>query len=159
MSDSEFEDDETGHVVVPQKLKSRGTLENNKSKIVLHELGPRLTFQLIKIEDGMMNGEVLYHDQIIKTEEEKEEIKKLREKKKKLKEHRKKTQTDNKVKKEEERENHKKKSMGGVKSYRNKPEDEQPDDDAAYYREEVGEEPDHGIFFLNYFVLLFVTNF
>jgi ribosome biogenesis protein SSF1/2 len=35
--------------------------------------------QLIKVEDGLMEGEVLYHDIIKKTLEEKEAIRKRRE--------------------------------------------------------------------------------
>lgn len=45
----------------------------------LTELGPRLTLQLMKIEEGLLDGEVLYHDLIHKTEEEKLEIQKKRE--------------------------------------------------------------------------------
>lgn len=40
-TDSEYEDDDDGHVVLPQTLKSRGNVANNKSEIKLHEIGPR----------------------------------------------------------------------------------------------------------------------
>lgn len=102
LSESEFEDDEAGQVELPQKLSSRGNLQDHKSAIRLSELGPRLiiisrnyqnsflelrflkhnnfrmTLQLIKVEDGLMDGEVLFHELIIKTEEEKELILKKR---------------------------------------------------------------------------------
>ncbi|KAH8250520.1 hypothetical protein KR026_002627, partial [Drosophila bipectinata] len=68
-SESEAEDDEQSHVVLAQTLKSKGNLEDNKSSIKLHEIGPRLTMQLIKIEEGLLTGEVLYHDHVVKTED------------------------------------------------------------------------------------------
>lgn len=82
LSESEAEDDPQNHVTLPQKLASRGNIESGKSAIRLSELGPRLTLQLIKIEDGLLDGEVLYHDLIHKSDEEKAEIQKLREIKK-----------------------------------------------------------------------------
>lgn len=82
LSESEAEDDPANHVTLPQKLVTRGNMESGKSAIRLSELGPRLTLQLIKIEDGLLDGEVLYHDIVQKTEEEKAEIQRRREQKK-----------------------------------------------------------------------------
>lgn len=82
LSESEAEDDPANHVTLPQKLVTRGNMEFGKSAIRLSELGPRLTLQLIKIEDGLMDGEVLYHDIVQKTAEEIAEIQKRREQKK-----------------------------------------------------------------------------
>lgn len=79
MSESEFEDDPNAHITLTQKLNTRGNIEEGKSAIRLNELGPRMTLQLMKIEDGLLDGEVLYHELIFKTEEEKEEIRKKRE--------------------------------------------------------------------------------
>ena len=36
----------------------------------LTENGPRMKLQLVKIEDGLCSGEVLFHEYIEKTEEE-----------------------------------------------------------------------------------------
>lgn len=145
-SESEFEDDEANQVVLPQTLKSRGNTENSKSAVRLHEIGPRLTMELVKIEEGLMTGEVLFHDTIVKTDEEKEAIRKEREKKKRLKEHRKKTQAENTEKKEKHKEDLKKKSLAGMKRKHEDVDengvDNEPDNDAEYYRQEVGEEPD-----------------
>lgn len=74
LSDSEGEDDPQHHVTLTQKITSRGNVTAGHSAIRLNELGPRLTLHLIKIEDGLLNGEVLFHDIIHKTEEEKTEI-------------------------------------------------------------------------------------
>lgn len=149
MSESEYEDDEANEVVLPQTLKSRGNLENNKSAIRLHEIGPRLTIELTKIQDDLFKGEVLYHNTIIKTEEELVQIKKAREEKKRLKEMRKRIQNENVAKKEVKKGEHKKRSMAGKSNDDDNPNEiEMADDDAEYYRDEVGEEPDEGEWFL-----------
>ncbi|KAL3279517.1 hypothetical protein HHI36_017026 [Cryptolaemus montrouzieri] len=160
LSESEVEDDPSNHVTLAQKMISRGNVEAGKSSVKLSELGPRLTLQLIKIEEGLMDGEVLYHELIEKTEEEKEEIRKKRESRKKLKEKRKKIQEDNLKKKDEQKKSLKEKSLEGVKKKvltetdigmmkavsEGKGEVEEEDDDAEYYRKEVGEEPDKDLF-------------
>lgn len=126
-------------------------MENNKSAIRLHEIGPRLTIELVKIQNDLFTGEVLYHNAIVKTEEELAEIKKAREEKKRIKEMRKKIQNENVARKEKEKSEHKKRSMKVEPHQVN--EEEQVDNDADYYREEVGEEPDEGNFILVFFLL------
>ena len=44
------------------------------SAVRLIELGPRIRLDLIKIEDGLQDGEVLYHKLQSKTDEEKKAI-------------------------------------------------------------------------------------
>lgn len=184
VSESEAEDDETNCVTLSQELSSRGNHANSKSIIRLFELGPRITlqvreltkkvniinkiyeyfilmlthlFQLIKVENGLLDGEVLSHELVHKTEEEKLAIKKKREEKKKIKEKRKKIQEENRKKKEAQLQKHKEKSLEGIQKKRERDmllqkfakESEEKteieeDDDAQYYREEVGEEPDKG---------------
>jgi len=158
MSESEAEDDEGSHVTLSQKLSSRGNFANSKSAIRLSELGPRITLQLIKVENELLSGEVLFHEFIHKTEEEKLAIKKKREQKKKLKEKRKKLQEENRKKKEVQKQEHKEKSLKGIQKKRENDmllqkiakesaeKSELEDDDAQYYREEVGEEPDKDLF-------------
>ncbi|XP_066581177.1 protein Peter pan [Prorops nasuta] len=159
LSESEAEDDDTSHVTLPQKLSSRGNHENNKSAIRLSEIGPRLTLQLMKVEEGLLDGEILFHELVHKTEEEKLLINKKREGKKKLKEKRKKIQEENKKRKEIKKEEHKEKSLQGIKKKKEsdiliqkiakESQEQNPledDDDAQYYREEVGQEPDKDLF-------------
>lgn len=69
-------------MTLPQKIVTRGNVAAGQSAVRLSELGPRLTLHLIKIEDGLLNGEVLFHDIIQKTDEEKAEISKRRSQKK-----------------------------------------------------------------------------
>ncbi|CAG9769696.1 unnamed protein product [Ceutorhynchus assimilis] len=159
MSESEAEDDPSNHVTLSQKLITRGNIESGKSAIRLTELGPRLSLQLMKIEDGLLDGEVLYHDLIHKSEEEKLEIQKTRDLKRKLKEKRKKIQDDNRKAKEKVLELHKEKSLKGMKKMTetdiqmkkvsreaNEESEFVVDDDRKYYQEEVGEDPDNDLF-------------
>lgn len=90
--------------------------------------------ELVKIEDGLFTGEILYHKQVVKTEEELTAIKVQREEKRRLKLERKKIQGENVDRK-----------LNDNQKFKND-EDERTDDDddAAYYKEEVGEEPDKG---------------
>ncbi|XKL63238.1 hypothetical protein PGB90_005602 [Kerria lacca] len=111
LSESEMEDDPNSHVEVPQKLPYRGNIVSQQSSIRLSELGPRLTLQLIKVEEGLLNGEVMFHELIHKTEEEKKLIRKRLAEKRRLKEQRKIEQAKNIKKKEELKEIHKQKSL------------------------------------------------
>ena len=47
----------------------------------LTELGPRLTLQLVKVEEGICDGEVMFHEFIHKTEEELKAQQAIRQKK------------------------------------------------------------------------------
>ncbi|KAM3956313.1 brix domain-containing protein peter pan [Aphomia sociella] len=165
LSESEFEDDPNSQVVLPQTLSSRGAAADSKSAIRLFELGPRISFQLIKVEDGLMDGEVLFHELVEKTEEEKALIKKKREEKKRQKEKRKAQQEENVKRKKEHKEEHKQKSLDGIKKKQEMTESQRlmelaaaesqntadmeqddEDDDAEYYRKEVGAEPEQDLF-------------
>ncbi|XP_055921466.1 protein Peter pan [Eupeodes corollae] len=137
-SDSEMEDEDETTTV--RDVNPKIQCENNKSSIKLHEIGPRLTLELVKIEDGLLTGEVLYHSTVTKTSEEIEAIRAKVEKKRKQKEHAKKVQKAN-------QEKNKKKDDSRKKGYvPNDREDMEDDHDEDYYREEVGEEPDEEIF-------------
>lgn len=98
----------------------------------------RLTVELVKIEDGLFTGDILYHKQVVKTEEELTAIKVQREEKRRLKLERKKVQSDNVDRKLNDKQ--KSKQYANDEDVRT---DE--DDDAAYYKEEIGEEPDKGM--------------
>lgn len=85
MSGSEAEEDEEKIVTLAQDM-GKGNDKESKSAIKLFEIGPRFTMQLIKIEEGLVSGEVFYHEYVKKTDEEVELLRKRVEKKKKLKE-------------------------------------------------------------------------
>ncbi|OWR49457.1 Suppressor of SWI4 1 protein, partial [Danaus plexippus plexippus] len=163
LSESEFEDDGTNQVVLPQKLSNRAAAMHTKSALRLVELGPRMSLQLIKVEDGLMDGEVLFHELVEKTDEEKALIKKKREEKRRLKEKRKAQQAENIKRKEKEKEELKQKALEGIKKKQEMTENQrlmelaaaetqdndQDEDDADYYRQEVGEEPEQDLFSQN----------
>lgn len=114
-SESEAEPDETSQVKLSQKLKGNGNMKNHQSAIRLVEIGPRLTLELIKIQDGVCEGSVLYHKYVDKSEEEIRELEKAKQQKIKEKEIRKKIQEENIKKKEEIKELNKEKSMQAMK--------------------------------------------
>ncbi len=69
MSDSEAED-ETSHVVLPQKYNGKGNAKSHKSALKLVELGPRLRLKLTKVERGLAAGDVMYHAYVQKDPKE-----------------------------------------------------------------------------------------
>ena len=162
-SESEGEEDETSRVTLPQGVSARGNLPQEQSAIRLIELGPRINMKLMKIEEGLFDGEVMYHSLIEKTEEEKKAIRAAREKQKKEKEKRRKEQEQNVKKKEKAKADHKEKSLAGMqkklkdakdlpkgfeglRANENDEDEEEDDDDEEYYRQEVGKAPDKELF-------------
>ncbi|CAG5897931.1 unnamed protein product [Menidia menidia] len=163
LSESEAEQDGEDNITeLPQAYSGRGNMPSEQSAVRLTEIGPRLTLQLTKIQEGMGDGNVLYHSIVSKTEEEIQEILRRKEVQMKDKEERRRKQEQNVAQKKEKREEHKKKSLEGIKKKQAEAgEDsdvEDPgmqdgqtaavdsDDDAEYYRRAVGEEPDEDMF-------------
>ena len=72
------------------------------------------SMELIKIEDGLLDGEVMYHKFIQKSEAEVAEMRKVREKQKREKEARRREQDKNVRRKEEEKRRNKEKSLLGM---------------------------------------------
>uniref|UniRef100_W5MKP2 Peter pan homolog n=1 Tax=Lepisosteus oculatus TaxID=7918 RepID=W5MKP2_LEPOC len=167
LSESEAEQDGDHNITeLPQVCSGRGNMKAQQSAVRLTEIGPRMTLQLIKIEEGMGGGNVLYHTVIEKSEEELKEILARKEKQLKLKEERKRQQEQNIALKKEKYQQNKKRSLEGIKKKQkqdkggdNDSEAEDPgvqddqaaaaeesDDEAEYYRQAVGVEPDEDMF-------------
>ncbi|KAM4531386.1 uncharacterized protein PAE49_023597 [Odontesthes bonariensis] len=163
LSESEAEQDGEDNITeLPQAYSGRGNMASQQSAVRLTEIGPRMTLQLIKIQEGMGEGNVLYHSMISKTEEEIQEILNKKEAQMKEKEERRKKQEQNIVQKKEQREENKKKSLEGMKRKQTEAEEDsevedpgmqegqtatvESDDEAEYYRQAVGEEPDEDMF-------------
>uniref|UniRef100_A0A182N9U6 Brix domain-containing protein n=1 Tax=Anopheles dirus TaxID=7168 RepID=A0A182N9U6_9DIPT len=158
LSESEV-DDEDAHVVLAQNLKM-GNLAENQSSLRLHEIGPRITMRLMKIEDDLMTGEVLYHDYIEKDAIEVEAIRKKRAQQRRLKEQRKLKQEENLKKKEKDKQDHRAKTGSAqTKSSQITDHDKQllkdaeeavgelsDEDDREYFRKEIGDNPDEELF-------------
>uniref|UniRef100_L7MAH0 Putative rna-binding protein n=1 Tax=Rhipicephalus pulchellus TaxID=72859 RepID=L7MAH0_RHIPC len=140
LSESEAElDGASNQVVLPQKICSRGNVLNQQSSVRMVELGPRMKLKLVKIEEGLMTGEVMYHAFIQKTPEE---IKALRERRlelKKLKEKRKQEQEENKRRKEALHKGEQDMSQGSDADAEVESDEE---DDQDWYQQEVDEELD-----------------
>ncbi|XP_042859666.1 suppressor of SWI4 1 homolog [Penaeus japonicus] len=150
MSESEAEDDPANEVTVNEsKGAGEETKASKKSSVRLTELGPRLSVELWKIEEGLMDGLVLYHRIIKKTPEEKLELEKHRERTKQLREQRKREQEKNIKAKMKRLEEHKQKCLKGMRDYKENlanSDDDERDDDAQYFKEEIGEDPDEALF-------------
>jgi len=69
-SDSEPEDGNAAVVELPQNYAGRGNRSKSKSALKLVELGPRLSMELIKVEQGLGDGNVMFHAHVRKTQEE-----------------------------------------------------------------------------------------
>ncbi|KAL4946849.1 hypothetical protein BDV06DRAFT_208469 [Aspergillus oleicola] len=79
------------------------TSEVEKRAVKLVELGPRLRLRLIKVEDGLCEGRVMWHDYINKSQHEVDVLDKSWDKKTKEKEARKKLQKENVERKKQEK--------------------------------------------------------
>ncbi|NXC41430.1 SSF1 protein, partial [Penelope pileata] len=161
LSESEAEQDGTHNILeLPQAYAGRGNMKAQQSAVRLTEIGPRMTLQLVKVEEGLAQGNVLYHSFIHKTEAEVQEILARKEAKLRLKTERRQQQEAAVERKRQQREAHREKSLAGIRRKRQRdgdsdaedpgaPEDAaQPSDesDAEYFRQEVGEEPDEDLF-------------
>ncbi|KKK17520.1 hypothetical protein P175DRAFT_0488038 [Aspergillus ochraceoroseus IBT 24754] len=83
--------------------KKMNAPEVEKRAVKLVELGPRMKLRLIKVEEGVCEGRVMWHDYIHKSEKEVNQLDKNWDKKKKEKEERKKLQKQNVEKKKQEK--------------------------------------------------------
>eukprot|EP00775_Hariotina_reticulata_P013842 gene13842-13963_t len=68
-SESEGEDAETSRVVLSAPAAGRAgkALVGRQSRVRLHEVGPRLELEIVKVEEGLCAGAVLYHAHVTKT--------------------------------------------------------------------------------------------
>uniref|UniRef100_A0A671WZG7 Peter pan homolog n=1 Tax=Sparus aurata TaxID=8175 RepID=A0A671WZG7_SPAAU len=163
LSESEAEQDGEHNITeLPQVYSGRGNMASQQSAVRLTEIGPRMTLQLTKIQEGMGEGNILYHAMISKTEEEIQEILNRKEAQLKDKEGRRKKQEQNVAQKKEKQEENKKKSLEGIKrklaeaeedsevedpgAQNNQPAAVESDDEVEYYRQAVGQEPDEDMF-------------
>jgi ribosome biogenesis protein SSF1/2 len=101
-SDSEVDDD-AAKVVLPQDFDGRGNVKSQQSAIKLAEIGPRLTLSLMKVEQGLCEGDVLYHALYKKTKQEASALHAEAEKRTKAKQERIRIQEANVARKDAER--------------------------------------------------------
>ena len=109
-SESEAETDAEVEVLAPRQKKLSGHGKKHKAAsaenreegpgverkaIKLAELGPRMKLRLVKVEEGLCQGKVLWHEFVSKTKEEEKEMDKVWEQRRKEKEERKRVQREN----------------------------------------------------------------
>ncbi|XP_065319008.1 protein Peter pan-like isoform X1 [Gordionus sp. m RMFG-2023] len=86
VSESEIEiDGPENQIVLPQNISGKGNIKSHQSAIRLVEMGPRISLKLIKIEDGLCQGKVIYHHYIKKSPDELSRLEEIHRKKRKLK--------------------------------------------------------------------------
>ncbi|XP_056366468.1 suppressor of SWI4 1 homolog isoform X2 [Oenanthe melanoleuca] len=166
LSESEAEPDGPQNVLeLPQNCSGRGNAATQQSAVRLTEIGPRLTLQLVKVEEGLGQGNVLYHGLAPKGEEELRELLARKEQRLQVKAERRRKQEQDLERKRQQRLRHRERSLAGMGRAAGGPGDPSGDsdvedpgapeageaepsdeDDAEYYREELGEEPDTDLF-------------
>ncbi|MCJ1473763.1 hypothetical protein MMC13_002414 [Lambiella insularis] len=85
------------------KNPHRDTPGVEKRAVKLIELGPRLKLRMTKVEEGVCNGKVMWHEFLSKTKEEMKEMERVWEERRVLKEARKQAQKENVERKRKER--------------------------------------------------------
>ncbi|XP_050839972.1 suppressor of SWI4 1 homolog isoform X2 [Serinus canaria] len=175
LSESEAEPDGSQNVLeLPQNCAGRGNAATQQSAIRLTEIGPRLTLQLLKVEEGLGQGNVLYHGLAPKGEEELRQLQVRRERRLQVRAERRRQQEQNLERKRQQRERHRERSLAGMGRAPGGPTGDTPggpsgdtggdsdvedpgapeageaeasdEDEAEYYRQELGEEPDTDLF-------------
>ncbi|KAK2765594.1 hypothetical protein FQN54_008448 [Arachnomyces sp. PD_36] len=106
---------------VPKKKSSAPGVEKRAVKLV--ELGPRMRLRMMKVEEGLCEGRVMWHDFMTKSNVEIQKMDQTWDKKRKEKEERKKIQKENVERKKQEKAAAKKANGGGEE------EDEDEDED------------------------------
>jgi ribosome biogenesis protein SSF1/2 len=69
-SDSEAEDGAGARVTLAQDVRGAGNTSGAQSSIRLQEIGPRMDLELLKVEEGLCGGAVLFHAHVAKSAEE-----------------------------------------------------------------------------------------
>ncbi|KAG9288195.1 hypothetical protein G9A89_020501 [Geosiphon pyriformis] len=83
-SESEAENGIDSKVTLPQDFVGRNNKKLDQRAIKLTELGPKLELQLIKVQSGLCDGEVLFHEFVHKTPEQTKEMQHERERRKQM---------------------------------------------------------------------------
>ncbi len=144
VSDSEAEENPENKLRLPQNLAGRGNAAAQRSAIRLKEIGPRLTLQLLKIEEGLSGGATLYHAFQTRTAAETQALKKKKQQETQLRKARRDQQQANVEAKRAARAEKARQSRlaAGLPAERDDDgDDDEPRSDAEWYRQEVGEEP------------------
>lgn len=151
-SDSEREDTEQTRIRLEQDFAAPGqgsagkaarARSGTRQAIRLVELGPRMQMELLRVEDGLMDGAVLHHAYVHKTPEEITELERRRKAKERLKAMRKSEQEANiRAKGGKHADSSADSSDSSESSVGDSSSGSSDDDDVAWYERETGEKPD-----------------
>ena len=152
-SDSEPEDGNAAVVELAQNYAGRGNKSKSKSALKLVELGPRLSLELIKVEQGLGDGNVMFHAYVQKTPEEAKALQKKAEESILLKKKRRDEQERNvqrkKMAKEEKRDakrqRKEERETNALEELRNTEAGEESDDESDSDDEKIDEDEDLGV--------------
>ncbi|ODV90450.1 hypothetical protein CANCADRAFT_24620 [Tortispora caseinolytica NRRL Y-17796] len=141
-SESEIEEDGTVETAVLQATAAAGSsqgddedhfdakiTERRKKALRLTELGPRMRLRLMKIEEGVCDGKVLYHSLITKSAEEIQALDKAHAEKEQLKARRRAEQEKNVKAKLEKKQAKKQKLQAKKEAQQNADQDDHNEDD------------------------------
>ncbi|GAX79003.1 hypothetical protein CEUSTIGMA_g6443.t1 [Chlamydomonas eustigma] len=164
-SESEGEDAEASCVTLAQDM-GHGNVASRQSRVRLYEIGPRMELEVIKVEEGLCDGRVMYHKHIQRSSSEKTVQQQEHEERAHLKAERRRQQEANVrrkrlevLRKEADKAAAKlraqgkdpAKEPGGKKAWWEEELEEaerqhlrEEDNDEQYFRDEVGREPDVG---------------
>ncbi|RIA92739.1 Brix domain-containing protein [Glomus cerebriforme] len=129
MSESEAESGVEATVTLPQDFIGKINKKSDQRAIKLTEIGPRMELQLVKIQSGLCDGEVLFHEFNQKTPEEIKKIERERQQKKQEAALRRKEQEKNVERKKAEKEAHRLATSDGAILESDDDEDENDEDD------------------------------
>jgi ribosome biogenesis protein SSF1/2 len=113
-----------------------------KRAVKLVELGPRLKMRMVKVEEGLCEGRVMWHEFVKKTQAEQKVLEGKWAKRREEKEQRRKAQKENVERKKELRRNTKANGAGGEDGDVEQEEDDDDDDemDDGWDSEDAGED-------------------
>ena len=129
------------------KAGSSGQKRNiEKRAVKLVELGPRMKLRMVKVEEGVCEGRIMWHEFVHKSKAEEKEMAGRWAKRRQVKEERKKLQKENVERKKELRRNTKANGRTeGREGGEEEDEDDDEDMDDAWDSEDIEEEDDDGV--------------
>ncbi|CAG8457693.1 1271_t:CDS:2 [Dentiscutata erythropus] len=142
VSESEVESGVEATVTLAQELIGSDSRKSDKRVIKLREIGPRMELLLVKIQAGLCDGEILYHEFVHKTPEEIKKIQNEREQRKQLAALRRMEQERNVERKKAEKEAHRLATNGEKKGKLIKEQEQMSDNEESDVEESDIEESD-----------------
>ncbi|RUS24644.1 Brix domain-containing protein [Jimgerdemannia flammicorona] len=143
-SESDVEDAGESTVMLPQDFVGRNNRRTEQRAIRLTELGPRIELRLIKVQNGLCGGEVLFHEFVHKTADELKQQEHDRQQRKQEAAVRRKQQEKNVERKKKEKEEHRLRTGGKPRKEGDEDEGEDQGDEGEDQGDEGEDQEDEG---------------